>query len=227
MRYHRLYLVLITILLLGLGLAACSQPAQIKVVEKTETQAQSHEEAGPTDLSQTEEAQSAAKANGKSEDAQSSQTSSGESTLAGDQAEKAELESLVEVRNELDKQVTYQEVLAQEDGSYSFHELAISDLSAWLDAQDKPVFLDFWAPWCKPCLLASPEVDGLASQYGDKLRVLKVNVSDLAPEVVASFEIYGIPHFVLLNKQDIQADWAGFGPGRMDEIRQSIDQFLN
>lgn len=227
MRYHQLYLVLITILLVGLGLAACSQPAQIKVSENAETQAQSIEKAGSTDLRKTDEAQSSAKANGKSEDAQNSQKSSGESGRAGDQAEKAEFESLVEVRNELDNQVTYQEVLAQEDGSYSFQELAISDLSAWLDAQDKPVFLDFWAPWCKPCLLASPEVDGLASKYGDKLRVLKVNVSDLAPEIVSSFEIYGIPHFVLLNKQEVQAEWAGFGPGRMEEIRQSIDQVLN
>lgn len=43
---------------------------------------------------------------------------------------------------------------------------------------DKPVVVDFWAPWCGPCRIVGPELDKLASRTGDSAKFVKVNIDD-------------------------------------------------
>ena len=57
---------------------------------------------------------------------------------------------------------------------------------------DKPVLVDFWAEWCGPCRQVSPILDEIASQHGDKLTFLKMNV-DENPVTPASYRVTGIP----------------------------------
>src|SRR5689334_23065570 len=57
---------------------------------------------------------------------------------------------------------------------------------------EKPVLVDFWAAWCGPCRRVAPEVDAVASQLGDKVKVYKVDV-DAEPDLAGRYNIQSIP----------------------------------
>jgi len=66
-----------------------------------------------------------------------------------------------------------------------------------IDQSERPVLIDFWAPWCGPCMALLPTVEGLASVYGDDLKVVKVNV-DENPLLAEKFGVQGIPNLTLV-----------------------------
>lgn len=55
-----------------------------------------------------------------------------------------------------------------------------------------PVLVYFWAAWCGPCRLVSPSVDWAAATYGDRLKVVKMEV-DPNPATVKQYQVEGIP----------------------------------
>jgi|SRR5258708_20661227 thioredoxin 1 len=59
-------------------------------------------------------------------------------------------------------------------------------------ASDKPVLVDFWAPWCGPCKMIAPTIDAVANDYSGKVRVGKVNTDD-NPKTASSYSISAIP----------------------------------
>ena len=76
---------------------------------------------------------------------------------------------------------------------------------------DKPVLVDFWAPWCGPCRMLAPVLAEVAAEKGDKIKVGKVNV-DENPELAAQYGISGIPAMLLFKDGKVIATSVGFKP---------------
>ena len=76
---------------------------------------------------------------------------------------------------------------------------------------DKPVLVDFWAPWCGPCRMLAPVLAEVAAEKGDKIKVGKVNV-DENPELAAQYGISGIPAMLLFKDGKVVATSVGFKP---------------
>ncbi|XOQ43223.1 MAG: Thioredoxin [Clostridium sp.] len=73
---------------------------------------------------------------------------------------------------------------------------------------EKPLLIDFWAPWCGPCRMASPIVDEVAKEAASKVQVGKVDI-DSEPELASQFGIMSIPTLVLLKNKKVAARSVG------------------
>ncbi|HJW13862.1 MAG TPA: thioredoxin [Thermoanaerobaculia bacterium] len=102
---------------------------------------------------------------------------------------------------------------------------AVSDASFDGDIlkSDKPVLVDFWAPWCGPCRSVAPIVDDLATQYVGKLKVAKINV-DESSAVAMKYQVTSIPTFILFKSGQVADRVLGAMP--RSEFVKFIDRNL-
>jgi thioredoxin 1 len=75
----------------------------------------------------------------------------------------------------------------------------------------KPVLVDFWAVWCGPCRQVAPIVESLASKWGDRVTVAKLNVDDV-PSVAERYGIMSIPTLMLFKGGQIVERVVGVSP---------------
>ncbi|WP_457323969.1 thioredoxin family protein [Roseateles sp. P5_E11] len=71
-----------------------------------------------------------------------------------------------------------------------------ADFEAEVARSDIPVLIDFWAPWCGPCMTLLPTLEALAPMYDGSLKIVKVNI-DECPALAEKFNVQGIPYLVL------------------------------
>ena len=83
-----------------------------------------------------------------------------------------------------------------------------------------PVVVDFWAPWCMPCRMLAPTLEGIAAKYGERVLVAKVN-TDENNHWATHFGVRGIPTLLFI--------WKGHEAGRIVGVvpATAIEQQLN
>ena len=91
------------------------------------------------------------------------------------------------------------------------HQVSDSSFDGDVVKADVPVLIDFWAPWCGPCRAIAPIVEELATEYGGKLKVVKMNVDD-NPQTPAQYGVRGIPNLILFKGGEVKQQIVGAVP---------------
>ena len=88
---------------------------------------------------------------------------------------------------------------------------------------DVPVVVDFWAEWCGPCKMIAPILSEVATEQGEKLRVVKVNVDD-SPDIARRFDIMSIPTLIVFKDgEPVKRMLGAKGKG---QLLEDLGEFL-
>jgi thioredoxin 1 len=87
-------------------------------------------------------------------------------------------------------------------------EFTEANFDAEVMSSDKPVLVDFWAPWCAPCRAVGPTVDAIADSFAGKAKVGKVNI-DEHPAIAAKFGVQSIPTIIVVKDGAVADTFVG------------------
>ena len=75
-------------------------------------------------------------------------------------------------------------------------------------SSDVPVLVDYWAEWCGPCKMIAPIIDEIADEYGDRIKVAKMDI-DHNMDTPRKYSIRGIPTLMIFRDGQVQATKVG------------------
>ncbi|MBN2019819.1 MAG: thioredoxin [Sedimentisphaerales bacterium] len=102
-------------------------------------------------------------------------------------------------------------------------ELTDADFDDVIHKAQEPVLVDFWAPWCGPCIMMGPIIGEIANDYAGKAKVGKLN-TDEARDSAMEFGISAIPTIILFKGGQVQKKWVGLTSKK--ELSAAIEELL-
>jgi len=105
--------------------------------------------------------------------------------------------------------------------SDAYIDLTDRNFTAEVEQASEPVIVDFWAPWCRPCVLMAPTFEAVAREYAGKVKFAKMN-TDEHPYTPSKFYIQGIPTMILF-KNGKEVDRI-VGMVSRDVLRSKVDR---
>jgi thioredoxin 1 len=152
--------------------------------------------------------------NPKSEDNSSTATSTGEQAQPAPESEVND-NSAEANEKEASKTDNMQSATTVEITDANFDKMILKS--------DKVVLIDFWAPWCKPCLAIAPTMKELANEYAGKLVIGKLDI-DKNPAITQKYGIEAIPMIMIFKKGKLVDKVMGAFP--KEEYKKKIDLAL-
>lgn len=89
---------------------------------------------------------------------------------------------------------------------------------------DKPVLVDFWAPWCGPCRALAPILEEIGKEYDSRVNVIKVNV-DESTKTAANYGVRSIPTLLFIREGKVRETLVGLTT--KDKLSALIDRNLS
>lgn len=102
-------------------------------------------------------------------------------------------------------------------------EITEKNFSEFVEKNDKPVLVDFWASWCGPCRMVSPVVEQLSEAFEGQVDVGKINV-DEQPGLAEKFRVMSIPTLYIFKGGEVVNKLVGARP--YEELEAALKQVL-
>ncbi|HKA16397.1 MAG TPA: thioredoxin [Myxococcota bacterium] len=89
----------------------------------------------------------------------------------------------------------------------------------------KPAIIDFWAEWCGPCRQIAPLISELATQYGDRVKIVKMDI-DRNPNTPSQYGIRAIPTILAFKNGQVVQQIQGYSPKTKADLVKMADGLL-
>lgn len=98
-----------------------------------------------------------------------------------------------------------------------------SEFDGQVLSANTPVLVDFWAEWCGPCRALTPVLEEVATEMGEQVAIVKVNVDENGG-LAQKYGIRGIPTMIFFNKGEVAKTLVGVQP--KEEIKKSLTELI-